>query len=93
MSGHSMFRPLVLAPLLAMAACAGQPVPETTRVLPAPAVRRAQLPEEYCLRSGTRLPLAEGRCAPTSGRVVTREDLDSTGEIGAGEALKRLDPL
>lgn len=60
----------------------------------------------FCVRStGSRIaprtrPLAasaDGRrmrpdCVPTAGRVYTRHDLDSTGAVDIGDALRRLDP-
>lgn len=50
--------------------------------------------ERHCLReTGTRIRLRGERraCAPYSGRVWTRDDLDRTGEVDIASALRRLD--
>lgn len=51
--------------------------------------------ERHCLRhTGTRLRLRdEGprRCSPGMGRVWTRRDLESTGQVDIAQALRMLD--
>lgn len=59
----------------------------------------------FCLRStGSRIPprvraddagdakASRPACVPANGRVYTREDLRSTGEVDIADALRRLDP-
>jgi hypothetical protein len=60
----------------------------------------------FCLRStGTRIPLKarevdanrDGKpdrvdCVAANGRVYTRRDLETTGEVDIADALRRLDP-
>lgn len=51
--------------------------------------------ERHCLRhTGTRLRLREEgprRCSPGMGRVWTRRDLESTGQVDIAQALRMLD--
>lgn len=50
--------------------------------------------ERHCLReTGTRIRVRGERrtCAPYSGRVWTRDELDRTGEVDLASALRRLD--
>ncbi|HZH44701.1 MAG TPA: hypothetical protein VEY50_11530 [Lysobacter sp.] len=51
--------------------------------------------DRNCLRyTGSRLVHRDrdGRCAAAAGRVYTRDDIDSTGAVNIGDALRRLDP-
>ena len=56
--------------------------------------RNRPVSDRHCLReTGTRIRLRGERraCAPYAGRVWSREDLDSTGQVDIGTALKMLD--
>lgn len=65
-----------------LGACAGQPFQDGAK---APQVQR------YCLReTGTWLNLPEGRCVVAPGRVYTNDDLQRTGAMTIGQALRRL---
>lgn len=43
-------------------------------------------------RADARKDKSKRECAPLSGRSYTREDIDRTGALDIGEALRRLDP-
>jgi outer membrane cobalamin receptor len=72
---------LVLIAAAFLAGCASAP----TEVAKEAEVDRA------CVRdTGTRIEQPEGKCVASPGRVYTREDLERSGGIGTGEALKRI---
>lgn len=79
-------RVLSLASVVLIAACASQPASE-----------RALAPEPHdphCLReTGTRIEVAEGKCAPGRGRSITREELEQTGGVNLSDRLSRLVPF
>lgn len=54
----------------------------------------ARKDERHCLReTGSRIKRKDqNACLPLAGRSYSRDDLDSTGAVTAGEALSRLDP-
>lgn len=98
-------RPILLSLLLAAAvpAFAAEPAP-APEVSPeaVPSTREADAtdpatrPEadRHCLReTGTRIRLRGERraCAPFAGRVWTRDDLQRTGQVDIGTALRMLD--
>lgn len=97
---HSLAFVLLLAaaPLAAASPQPVGPAPEPDRepvrlADPGPADEPAGL-ERHCLReTGTRIRIRSERrpCAPYSGRVWTREELDRTGEVDLASALRRLD--
>lgn len=74
--------------------------PAPAPVEPAPAASKTAkdlADDRNCMKStGSRIPAradARGRkCTSANGRAYTREDIDRTGAIGLGEALRRLDP-
>lgn len=78
----------LLTVTLALAACAG-PAPRN-----ALATAPQTIPDSFCLReTGSRLPVAPGKCLPVAGRSFSRADLDGTGARDVGEALNRLLPM
>jgi hypothetical protein len=73
---------------LALGACAG-PAPRATL-----ATAPQTAPDPFCLReTGSRLPVAPGKCLPVAGHSISRSDLESTGARNLGEALNRLLPM
>ncbi|HYL02739.1 MAG TPA: hypothetical protein VEU54_04915 [Steroidobacteraceae bacterium] len=69
---------------LALAACASTP--------PAPAKTTAKAVPLGCVAStATRIPVKDGQCAGF-GSVYTQEDLNRTGQVLPGSALRMLDP-
>ena len=59
--------------------------------------------DRYCVRqTGTRIDVRDDRddktaafrdgCIAAGGRVYTREDIESTGEVDLADALRKLDP-
>ncbi|WP_428311344.1 hypothetical protein [Hydrocarboniphaga sp.] len=44
-----------------------------------------------CLQTGSRLP-SKSHCVNAAGQVVTREELDATGAMTMGDALRRTVP-
>ena len=62
----------------------------------AKAARKARFADRNCLRhTGSRLLSADGngrRCAMGNGRAFTREDLERTGGMDLGSALRSLHP-
>jgi hypothetical protein len=58
-----------------------------------PVAAKAQAPDPYCVRdTGKRLQPAGGRCLPSPGRVITREEIDQTGRTSVDEVLNTLVP-
>lgn len=91
MSPRSCIKLLSLALLGALGACASQPAAVPVPVPVPQVVQKPQQPN--CLReTGSRLPPGEGRCLPVAGRVLLNEDLQRTGAVSAGEAVRRLIP-
>lgn len=46
-----------------------------------------------CLQyTGSRIRPPAGQCAPSRGRVYSREDIERTGGVNLNDALRRLDP-
>ena len=79
---------------VALAGCAGTPNQSQDALVQDPAKSAQATEQPNCLReTGSRLPPAEGRCLASAGRVVEREELERTGAISTGEALKRLLPF
>lgn len=81
---------LVIA-LVFLSGCAGlsQPGPESAKET----VSNAELPHRYCLReTGSRIRLQEGRCLTgIHGRVYYLNDIERTGAVTLGGALRALD--
>lgn len=48
-------------------------------------------PSPPCMQTGSRLP-RKGGCVNAAGQVVTREELDATGAMTLGDALRRTVP-
>jgi hypothetical protein len=50
--------------------------------------------QAYCVRdTGSRIKVKEGECRNgAAGRTYSREELETTGAMTPGEALKKLDP-
>jgi hypothetical protein len=45
-----------------------------------------------CLTTGTRIARKPADCAPVTGHVFTKDELDRTGATSTAEALRMLDP-
>ena len=76
---------LGLSAALLLGACAGLPPAPSTAVAPPTVVTTG------CVRNtGTRIQLPEGACVGMAGRVVTREQIDQTGAMSPGQALRLL---
>lgn len=84
--------------LLAVAACATPPTAGSATI----AGDRAGI-DRYCVQqTGTRIRVRDDRtdktddfrqrCVIAGGRVYTREDIERTGEVDIGRALRKLDP-
>ncbi|HEY8586569.1 MAG TPA: hypothetical protein VIL60_07520 [Rhodanobacter sp.] len=96
---------LKLVSIIAMALCAcgasgvllAQDAPTPTAPaaatsVPSAASRSASAVDPHCVRyTGSRIRSAT-RCLPGAGRSYGQQDLQSTGEVGVGSALNRLDP-
>ena len=87
----------VLLVLGTVAVQAAQPPATTAAPAADPA---AQAPEQQkpdgdtprpCLQTGSRLP-SKGHCVNAAGQVVTREEIDATGAMTMGDALRRTVP-
>lgn len=81
-----------VAVMLMVAAPAFAADPEPAK----PAAETADRPtaaDPNCLRdTGTRIKRPQGQCNAASGRVYRADDLRSTGQPTAGEALRQIDP-
>lgn len=82
-----------LLPLIAVfVGCAGQPPAATGGTRVGPAVVEPS-PPRHCLRETSgRLPAAE-ECLGARGVVLTREELERTGGVPLGDALRRRVPF
>ncbi len=50
-------------------------------------------PRRECIRStGSHIPPDAGKCLPVPGSVYMQHDIESTGQVNAGAALRQLDP-
>ncbi|WP_439639856.1 hypothetical protein [Nevskia sp.] len=68
--------------------------PKTTAA-PAPASQQddaSALPAGCVRETGSRIKPAKGACGTAAGRVHDAGQLQSTGALSAGDALRRLDP-
>lgn len=72
---------LATALVLALSACASQPLAETAEDSTA----------KKCMReTGTRIEDPEKKCVNAPGRVYTAKDLEQTGSATVGDALRRV---
>jgi hypothetical protein len=84
-----MQKALMMAVCLACAtgcATTGSRVPADSRVASAAA------PELSCNQTGSRIRLKDDSCPIGPSRVYSREDIERTGAMTLGEALRLLDP-
>lgn len=72
-------------------AAATKPVPASTAAASsdAPAAPRVSCPSE----TGSRIKPAKGACSSAAGRSYDADQLQSTGALSAGDALRQLDPM
>ncbi len=70
---------ILIASVLWLAACAGEP----------PKSAEAEEQSRCVRETGSRIP-NEGRCEP--GRSYSRDEIERTGQMSTGEALRTLDP-
>ena len=77
-----------LGAVVLLAACTATPKPSPV----AEVANKVTAPKPDCLQTGTRIPLKEGECGASAGRVYTKDELDRTGETNTAEALRQLDP-
>ncbi|MGQ3057762.1 MAG: hypothetical protein ACT6T0_11305 [Nevskia sp.] len=100
----AMRRTRILSIVAAISLLAGLPVaagdrnsPATTTTsapAPAPQQEDASAPPAGCVReTGSRIKPAKGACGTAAGRVHDAGQLESTGALSAGDALRRLDPM
>ena len=68
---------------LALGGCATEPRTETAE--------DSTQATRHCIRdTGTRVEVPEGRCVNAPGRVYTNEDLERSGGMSVGDALRRI---
>lgn len=96
-----MHRTRILSTVAAISLLAALPVAAddrdhpTTAAAPAPASQRddaSALPAGCVRETGSRIKPAKGACGTAAGRVHDAGQLESTGALSAGDALRRLDP-
>jgi len=74
---------LALAVAAGLGACASHPAGDKVVAANDP----------HCIRdTGTRIHDPDRKCANQPGSAYTQKDIESTGEIDTGAALKKLDP-
>ncbi|MCX7072969.1 MAG: hypothetical protein NTW01_18455 [Gammaproteobacteria bacterium] len=98
----AMHRTRILSTVAAISLLAGLPVAANDRNSPATATTPAPAPQQEdasappagCVReTGSRIKPAKGACGTAAGRVHDAGQLESTGALSAGDALRRLDPM
>jgi hypothetical protein len=84
-----MLKPTLIGVCLAAALAAGSSGCATH----APSAKLAVANNPDCVTStGTRIQDANRKCVNTPGASYTQEDIQRTGEIDVGSALKKMDP-
>jgi hypothetical protein len=98
MNTKSLIPSLLLPAALAWSAMTFAADPATPKAAPdaktAAATKAStdKIATECASNTGTRLKVAKGRCNPAKVTVYTQDEIQSTGKIDTGEALKQLDP-
>ncbi len=97
-----MHRTRILSTVAAISLLAALPVAAddrdhpTTTAAPAPASPQddvSVLPAGCIRETGSRIKPAKGACGTAAGRAHDAGQLESTGAVSAGDALRRLDPI
>lgn len=93
-----MARNLILGVLVAAAACgcatSSQSSPADTRAAKNSLEATAPVVDPYCARdTGSRIERPDDKaCGAEPGRTYTQQELEDTGRLDVGEALRQLDP-
>ncbi|MDB5972849.1 MAG: hypothetical protein JWQ90_5299 [Hydrocarboniphaga sp.] len=96
MNSHRISAAAVLLYLISFGAPAAQPAAtagssaDISAQSPSPSQSDGEKPRP-CMQTGSRLP-TKGHCVNAAGQVVTREELDASGAMTVGDALRRTVP-
>jgi hypothetical protein len=82
-----MLKPIALATCLALALAGGGCATHVP-----PSARTAASPPSCVRETGSRIAKPDSPCVNAPGASYTQEDLQRTGEINVGDALKKMDP-
>lgn len=86
-------RKLILAGLFGMTLTAAHAEPAAVQATAQPVAATVAEPQANCLQeTGSRLKPKDGKCISAPGTVVSREELDRSGAINVGDALRRAVP-